>query len=69
MSPINALWSLLAGVGLALVTGAGYFVFRGPFLGGEALAAGPTLVAVGVFIVGLIVLALGGSKLAYSLAG
>lgn len=69
MSPINALWSLLTAVGLVLLVSAGYFVFRGPFLGGETLSTAPMMVAVGVFLVGLLVLALGASKLAYSLAG
>ncbi|SDM70886.1 hypothetical protein SAMN04487949_2359 [Halogranum gelatinilyticum] len=57
-------WMVLTAVGLGVTTTTGYLVVRGPFFGGAMLPPRLLLVATGVFIVGLVVLALGGSKLA-----
>jgi hypothetical protein len=57
-------WLIVTGIGIGLTMGAGYAVVRGPFLGGARLDGVPLLVAVGAVLVGMIVLALGGSKLA-----
>jgi hypothetical protein len=68
MNPVRTvrllLWTTLTLVG-AVVTGAtGFLVIRGPFLGGQPLDPQPLLVAAGGFVVGIIVLTLGGTKLA-----
>lgn len=57
-------WLILTAIGLGVTTTTGYLVVRGPFLGGAMLAPRFLIVAAGAFIVGLVVLALGGSKLA-----
>jgi hypothetical protein len=62
-------WGLLTVVGLAVTGATGYLVVRGPFLGGQALDPQPLLVATGAFVVGIIVLTLGGSKLARLVVG
>ena len=51
-------------VGLLLSLGAGYLVIRGPFLGGPTLEPIPLLVALGVFIVGVVALSWGATKAA-----
>ncbi|MFB6167423.1 MAG: hypothetical protein ABEJ43_01095 [Haloferacaceae archaeon] len=57
------IWGGLTLLG-AVVTGVtGFLVVRGPFLGGQALDPQPLLAAAGAFVVGIIVLTLGGSKL------
>jgi hypothetical protein len=56
-------WLILTVLGLVATSTTGYLVVRGPFLGGPTLAPRLLLVALGAFIVGLVVLALGGSKL------
>ncbi|SEO78305.1 hypothetical protein SAMN04487948_105113 [Halogranum amylolyticum] len=57
-------WLSLTALGLLLTSATGYLIVRGPFLGGPTLGARLLLVALGGFVVGLVVLALGGSKLA-----
>jgi len=71
MNPVRTvqllLWGGLTLLG-AVVTGAtGYLVIRGPFLGQQALDPQPLLVATGAFVVGIIVLTLGGTKLVRTL--
>ena len=71
MNPVRTfrllLWGGLTLLG-ATVTGAtGFLVVRGPFLGGAALDPQPLLVATGAFVVGIIVLTLGGTKLVRTL--
>lgn len=69
MRPRVVLWSLVATVGLAVAAVTGYLVVRGPFLGGPLLAPVPLMVATGGFVAGLIVLALGGTKVARTVTG
>lgn len=57
-------WLVLTGIGLLATSTTGYLVVRGPFLGGPTLAPRLLLVSLGAFVVGLVVLTLGGSKLA-----
>ncbi|MFB6156688.1 MAG: hypothetical protein ABEJ34_02465 [Haloferacaceae archaeon] len=64
MRPRLVLWSLVAAVGAAVAGVAGFFVVRGPFLGGPVLAPVPLMVATGGFVAGVIALALGGTKVA-----
>jgi hypothetical protein len=59
-----AFWGLVTLVALTATLGAGYLVVRGPFLGGPLLAPTRLLVATGAFVLGLVALALGGSKIA-----
>lgn len=63
------LWGLVTLVGLGGTLGTGYFIVSGPFLGGDVVQ--PTLLmgALGLFVVALIALALGGSKLVRSRVG
>lgn len=62
-------WLILTTFGVLTTSLTGYLIVRGPFLGGPTLAPRLLLVAVGAFIVGLVVLALGGSKLAQVYTG
>jgi hypothetical protein len=64
MRPALVLWGLVTLVALVVTLGAGYLVVRGPFLGGPLLAPTRLLVATGLFVLGLVALALGGSKVA-----
>lgn len=68
MNPVRAarllLWTTLTAVGAAVTGVTGFLVVRGPFLGGQVLEPRPLLVATGGFVVGIIVLTLGGTKLA-----
>jgi hypothetical protein len=57
-------WLFLTVLGLLTTSATSYLVVRGPFLGGPTLEPRLLLVALGAFVVGLVVLALGGSKLA-----
>jgi hypothetical protein len=56
-------WLLVTSLGLGLTFGAGFAVVRGPFLGGPRLDGPTLLAATGAVLVGMIVLAIGGSKL------
>lgn len=56
------LWALVGLVGLILGGWGSYVVVRGPFLGGEPAEGTMVLVATGAFVVGVVLLALGGSK-------
>jgi hypothetical protein len=56
-------WLIVTGVGLGLTMGAGYAVVRGPFLGGARIEGTALLVAVAAVLVGMLALALGGTKL------
>lgn len=49
--------------GLGLTGGAGYFLVRGPFFGGPGLDDVFIIGAAGAVVVGMIVLALGATKL------
>ncbi|MFB6122358.1 MAG: hypothetical protein ABEJ78_02725 [Haloferacaceae archaeon] len=51
-------------VGLAVTATSGYLVVRGPFLDGPMLAPLSLLTALGAFVVGIVVLAWGGTKYA-----
>ena len=51
-------------VGTLIAVGTGYLIVRGPFLGGPTLAPERLMLALGGFVVGIIVLTWGGSKLA-----
>lgn len=57
-------WMILTAIGLGVTTTTGYLVIRGPFLGGATLPPQPLIFVLGAFLVGIVVLALGGSKLA-----
>jgi hypothetical protein len=60
---VTSIVRLVAGatgvVGIAVALGAGYLIVRGPFLGGPTLAPRPLLATLGVFIVGVAVMAWG----------
>jgi hypothetical protein len=56
-------WTALTLVGAGATGVTGYLVVRGPFLGGAVLDPQPLLAATGGFVVGIIVLTLGGTKL------
>jgi hypothetical protein len=58
-SLIRLVTGAVGGVGVAIATGAGFLVVRGPFLGGELLAPKWLLVALGAFVVGVTVAAWG----------
>jgi hypothetical protein len=68
MNPVRTarllFWTTLTVVGAAVTGATGFLVVRGPFLGRQVLEPGPLLVATGGFMLGIIVLALGGTKLA-----
>ncbi len=72
MNPVRTvrllIWGSLTLLGAAVTGATGFLVIRGPFLGGEVLDPQPLLVATGAFVVGIIVLALGGTKLARAIA-
>ncbi|ELZ26059.1 hypothetical protein C474_20201 [Halogeometricum pallidum JCM 14848] len=51
-------------VGLAVTAGTGYLLVRGPFLGGALLEPVPLMVALGGFVVGVVVLAWGATRAA-----
>lgn len=60
---MTSIMRLVAGatgaVGVAVALGAGYLIVRGPFLGGPTLSPRPLLATLGVFIVGVAVMAWG----------
>jgi hypothetical protein len=68
MNPVRTfrllLWGGLTLLGAAVTGATGFLVIRGPFLGGTALDPQPLLVATGAFVVGIIGLTRGGTKLA-----
>lgn len=55
-------WGVVAALALAATGLSGFLVVRGPLLGGEVLDPQPLVLATGVFVVGIIVFALGGTK-------
>jgi len=59
ISIVRLVAGITGAVGLVLALGAGYLIVRGPFLGGPTLAPIPLLATLGVFIVGVVVMAWG----------
>ncbi len=55
-------WGAVAALAGAATGLSGFLVVRGPLLGGEVLDPQPLVLAAGVFVVGIILLALGGTK-------
>lgn len=68
MNPVRTVrllfWAGLTCLGTVVTVWTGFLVIRGPFLGGTPLDPQPLLVATGAFVVGIIVLTLGGTKFA-----
>jgi hypothetical protein len=62
--PLRVLFLGVGSVGLVVTLVTGYLIVRGPFLGGPRLAPVPLLVATGGFLLGILVLAFGGAKVA-----
>lgn len=69
MRIVSMMWSVVCAVGLVLTLWTGYLVVRGPFLGGEAAEPVTLMLLLGGFVVGIVVFALGGTKLARATAG
>ena len=63
------LWSIIASVGLAATLGGGYLIMSGPFFGGAVASPVSVMASLVGFIVGMVALAFGGSKLARSRVG
>lgn len=62
-------WLLLTLAGAGAMGYAGFLIVRGPFLGGPVLGGAELLVALGVFIVGLVAMTYGGTKTARLVVG
>ncbi|WP_416839602.1 hypothetical protein [Haloferax sp. DFSO52] len=56
-------FTIVTGVGLGLAMGTSFLIVRGPFLGGPTLAPFPMMGALAVFIVGIIVVSWGTTRL------
>ncbi|MFB6160663.1 MAG: hypothetical protein ABEJ61_05740 [Haloferacaceae archaeon] len=67
MNPVRVvrtvLWWLVMFVGLIGSSVSGYMVIKGPFLGRGVLEPTPLMIYSGAFLIGMIVFAVGGSKL------
>jgi hypothetical protein len=59
----TVLWWLVMFVGLISSSVSGFMIVRGPFLGGPVLEPTRLMISSGVFLIGMIVFAIGGSKL------
>jgi hypothetical protein len=59
----TVLWWLVMFAGLLSSAATGYRIVSGPFFGGPLLDPVPLMVSSGVFLIGMIVFAVGGSKL------
>ncbi|EMA03608.1 hypothetical protein [Haloferax denitrificans] len=56
-------FSLVTSVGLGLAAGTAFLIVRGPFFAGPSLAPFPMMAALAVFIVGIVVLMWGSTRL------
>lgn len=63
------LWSVVAMVGTASMLYGGYLIMNGPFFGGAAADPVTLMGSLVGFVVGLVALALGGTKLLRSMSG
>ncbi|SFR42294.1 hypothetical protein [Halogeometricum limi] len=57
-------YGLVTFVGLLVTLGTGFLLVRGPFFGGRLLEPTPLMVALAGFVVGIVVLAWGASRVA-----
>jgi hypothetical protein len=59
---VTYFYIIVTGLGIAATVTTGYLLVRGPFLGGELLEPIPMLVALGGFVVGIVVLTWGATR-------
>ncbi|ESS07092.1 MAG: hypothetical protein A07HB70_00651 [uncultured archaeon A07HB70] len=55
-------WGTVTTLALAATGISGFLAVRGPLLGGEVLDPQPLVLAAGVFLIGIILVAIGGTK-------
>ncbi|WP_396612746.1 hypothetical protein ACH9L7_05590 [Haloferax sp. S1W] len=60
---VKLFFSLVCGIGLGLSMGTAFLIVRGPFLGGPALDPFPMMGALAAFVVGIVVLSWGTTRL------